>query len=77
MTCEGWPVALLMQHHDSLLMQVPGEFPSTEFVARLRKAMSVTIPYDDPLIIPCEIKWSRQDWGHMHTWRSTVEEEAV
>jgi hypothetical protein len=64
-----------MQHHDSLLIQVPGEFPSLAFVERLRKAMSVTIPYDDPLVIPCEIKWSRQDWGHMHPWH--VEEEAA
>jgi hypothetical protein len=67
-----------MQHHDSLLMQVPGEFPSLAFVERLRKAMSVTIPYDDdPLVIPCEIKWSRQDWGHMHPWHGAAEEDVA
>jgi hypothetical protein len=30
--------------------------------------MSVVIPYDDPLVIPCEIKWSDKSWGHMKEW---------
>jgi hypothetical protein len=75
MTCECWPVELLMQHHDSLLCQVPLTTLDEEFITRLRTAMHVVIPYDDPLVIPCEIKWSRQDWGHMHPWH--IEEEAA
>lgn len=65
MVCEGWPIELLMQHHDSLLCQVPLDSLTAPFVTRLTKAMRVVIPYDDPLIIPCEIKWSEENWGHM------------
>ncbi len=72
MCCEGWPVQLLMQHHDSLLMQVTGEFPSITFVERLRAAMAVTIPYEDEPVIPCEIKWSAESWGAMKPWQDEV-----
>jgi len=68
MTCEGWPVELLMQHHDSLLLQVPLKAVNNALITRLRTAMCVVIPYDDPLVIPCEIKWSSLNWGSMKTW---------
>jgi hypothetical protein len=72
MTCEGWPVALLMQHHDSLLCQVPFSALDVSFIARLRTAMRVEIPYEDKLVIPCEIKWSPLNWGSMKTWNGVA-----
>lgn len=77
MRCERWPITLLMQHHDSLLCQAPRDALTPTLIARLRTAMSVVIPYDDPLVIGCEIKWSARDWGHMHPWRGAVEEDAA
>lgn len=77
MTCEGWPITLMMQHHDSLLCQVPIKELNEALIARLRIAMHVVIPYDDPLVIPCEVKWSARSWGHMEAWHGTVKEEAV
>lgn len=77
MTCEGWPIELLMQHHDSLLCQVPLAALDNAMIDRLRVAMRVVVPYDDPLVIPCEIKWSAHNWGSMRAWRGTVDEEAA
>jgi hypothetical protein len=77
MRCGGWVIELLMQHHDSLLCQVPLDLLNDEWAARLRLAMRVEIPYDDPLVIPCEIKWSARSWGHMRPWRGTVNEAAA
>lgn len=55
-------VQILMQVHDSL----PGQFPSNQMdslIPRIRAAAQITIPYEDPLVIPINIKTSEKSWG--------------
>ena len=57
-------VELLMQNHDSLLMQTdisncPDIYPEIE------KYMAVEVPYDDPLIISTDLSVSDKSWGHV------------
>lgn len=55
-------IDLLLQVHDSLVMQTP-----THLIESLAKpiltAMSVEIPYPDPLTIPVNLAWSDTSWG--------------
>ena len=60
-------VQLLMQIHDSLLMQVRAELCPDIFPVIL-DLMRIEIPYPDPLVIPLELKWSASNWGHMEKW---------
>lgn len=56
-------VQILMQVHDSL----PGQFPTamaSSLLPRIRECAKVEIPYEDPLIIPVNIKTSTRSWGH-------------
>lgn len=54
---------MLLQTHDSINFQFPtNNVPS---VGELRETMKVTIPYDDPLEIPWELKQSVRSWGEM------------
>ena len=55
-------VQILLQVHDSLVMQAetslcPAIFP------RIKSAMEIPIPYDDPLTIPVGIEASEISWG--------------
>lgn len=68
---------LLLQVHDSILGQVKLSDLTDGFIARLRAEMAVVVPYDDSLTIPCDIKWSAENWGQMHPWRGSVEEVAA
>ena len=55
-------VQVLLQVHDSLA----GQFPThrKDFcVRRLREEASITVPYEDPLVIPVGIKTSEKSWG--------------
>lgn len=55
-------VCPLLQVHDSL----PGQFPtaqSDEALSNLRRAAQIVLPYDDPLVIPIDIKTSTVSWG--------------
>jgi len=55
-------VQVLLQVHDSLA----GQFPTHRreyLLPRMRDASRITIPYDDPLIIPTGIKTSTVSWG--------------
>lgn len=55
-------VQVLLQVHDSLA----GQFPShlREWcLKRIKEEAQVTIPYDDPLVIPVGIKVSDRSWG--------------
>lgn len=52
----------LLQVHDSL----PGQFPTAltdAALADLRRAAEIVLPYDDPLVIPIDIKTSTVSWG--------------
>lgn len=55
-------IEVLLQVHDSLC----GQFPTTELehsLEVLQACGQITIPYDDPLVIPIGIKTSTSSWG--------------
>jgi DNA polymerase-1 len=58
---------LLLQIHDSLLLQVRKELAPDIFPIILEK-MRIVVPYKDPLIIPASLKWSDTSWGEMVKW---------
>jgi DNA polymerase-1 len=58
---------LLLQIHDSLLMQVPAGLCPAIFPVIMEK-MRVVVPYKDPLVIPCSLKYSKTSWGEMIRW---------
>lgn len=51
----------LIQVHDSIV----GQFPNSFWPRRkeIRTALSITVPYDDPLVIGVDMDASRQSWG--------------
>jgi len=54
-------VELLMQVHDSLVMQFPQSlFPSV--LPKIKNEMEIVVPYDDPLIIPVGLDVSTKSW---------------
>lgn len=55
-------VQVLLQVHDSLA----GQFPTHKFIQsteQLKQLSRITIPYDDPLVIPAGLKTSEKSWG--------------
>lgn len=70
LTCEVPEAQVLLQVHDSILLQVPLRLLNDAFVRRFQEAMRVMVPYDDPLIIGTEVKWSAKNWGSMESWKS-------
>jgi len=55
---------LLIQVHDSLA----GQFPTAtkeKSLGDLRRLASITVPYDEPLVIPVGIKLSQNSWGEV------------
>lgn len=67
-------VQTLLQDHDSLVMQAPkSEFPS--ILKKIRKQMEVLIPYDDPLVIPVDIKYSFVSWGDCVEYKNEEEKQ--
>lgn len=55
-------VQVLLQVHDSLVMQTPTS-NCPEIFPRIKAAMEIPIPYDDPLTIPIDITASEISWG--------------
>jgi DNA polymerase I-like protein with 3'-5' exonuclease and polymerase domains len=53
---------MLLQVHDSLVFQYPTR-AEYAILPLLRKALTVTVPYNDPLIIPWGLKTSTVNWG--------------
>lgn len=68
LVCCGDPWELLLQNHDSELMQMHRGALTSDSIERLRAACDIAVPYDDELHIPVEIKYSRSDWGSMAQW---------
>ncbi len=55
-------VQILLQVHDSLVFQYPkSEHP--DILNEIQNLMTITIPYDDPLRIPVQVKVSEESWG--------------
>lgn len=72
---------ILLQVHDSLVFQFPTANQAA-ILPLLRRALTITVPYDDPLQIPWGLKLSRHDWGSAEedkTWweRYKPEKELV
>ena len=55
-------VEVLLQVHDSLAGQFPTEL-TAELLPLIKAKSAITVPYDDPLIIPTGIKISTKSWG--------------
>ena len=60
---ENMPdIQLLLQVHDSLLMQCLANL-LRKLAPEVRRQMLITVPYDDPLVIPVGCKMSYHSWG--------------
>lgn len=68
LVCDIPETQLLLQVHDSILVQVPQALFGAAFVVRFKKAMAVVCPYEDPLIIGSDVKFSARSWGHMEKY---------
>lgn len=55
-------VQVLAQVHDSLCMQVPTESIS-KILPQITQLAHITVPYEDPLVIPFTVKTSSASWG--------------
>ena len=64
-------IKLKLQVHDSILTAVRAERVA-EIAPHIKRALEIVVPYPDPLVIPVELKWSADDWGHMHEWREAA-----
>lgn len=53
---------VLIQVHDSLVGQFPTEHHHAA-IAELKELARITVPYDDPLVIPVGVKVSTYSWG--------------
>ena len=60
-------VQLLMQIHDSLVLQIRDE-QIDELLPKIMALMQIVVPYDDPLIIPVTAKGSKSSWGEVKKW---------
>lgn len=54
-------IELLLQNHDSWAWQTPDN--QAHRVVEIKKGLEVPVPYDDPLIIPWDLKSSKKSWG--------------
>ncbi len=57
-------VDLMIQVHDSLVGQYRTVYEK-EVKPQIHRNMLITVPYPDPLIIPCGIKTSTSSWGEV------------
>lgn len=55
-------VQILLQVHDSLVMQYPAD-RAAYYRKRVQELSRVEIPYDPPLVIPTGFKYSQKNWG--------------
>jgi len=55
-------VQLLLQVHDSLVLQFPTKQTSA-LLPKIKQQLSITIPYTDPLVIGVGLKTSTVSWG--------------
>lgn len=67
-------VELLLQVHDSVVGQYP-KFCDPLIRPRIRDALLIPIPYDDPLVIGVDLTISSVSWGDVHKteWEPTCE----
>ena len=58
----------LLQVHDSIVMQIPKELCPAIF-EKVRSAMMIEIPYENPLIIPATVAHSDKSWGDCEKYK--------
>ncbi len=56
-------VEILLQVHDSLVFQLPINSPRTH--SEIQNALTVPVPYPDPLVIQWNLKTSTKSWGEV------------
>ncbi len=62
--CTQVPWAdLLLQVHDSLVFQIPVSKVNAASLSQLRAAITIPVPYPDPLTIPWGLALSERSWG--------------
>lgn len=65
---EEFPfVEFLLQVHDSIVFQIP--ISCEKYLPRIHAALSVVVPYPDPLVIGSKLQISRSTWGEMEEWK--------
>jgi DNA polymerase I-like protein with 3'-5' exonuclease and polymerase domains len=64
---------LLLQVHDSFLGQVHKKYFCRSFLEDITEASKIVVPYDDPLIIPCNLSYSPISWGDVKKWDASEE----
>ena len=62
-------VQILMQVHDSLIFQYPRSCHDAEHLAEIKRALTLPVPYDDPLTIPWGLKVSDVSWGDAEDYK--------
>jgi len=55
-------LSTLIQVHDELVFQYPAMYRN-QVLSRLHPLVHITVPYDDPLVIPWGLKTSMKSWG--------------
>jgi len=58
-------VELLIQVHDSLVLQFRGGPNEDNVVKAIKECFRIPVPYNPPLIIGCGIQGSTQSWGNL------------
>jgi DNA polymerase len=56
-------IDVMMQVHDSLVLQAPDVPDLAPVSAKVKSLLSVVVPFDDPLVIPTSGGWSRKTWA--------------
>lgn len=69
-------VQLLIQVHDSLVMQVPKR-NWKQLLPLIKENMTIKIPYPDPLYLPIDCEASAISWGHKKSCSWTGEFESL
>lgn len=61
-------VQMLFQNHDSIIAQVRTEMVQ-EMIPLVTQNMLIPVPYNDPLVIPVDVKTSEKSWGEVEKWQ--------
>jgi DNA polymerase I len=62
-------LTLLLQVHDSLIFQVPTHRFTKASFSEIQHALSIPVPYPDPLIIPWGLAASWSNWGEVRKYK--------
>lgn len=65
---------ILLQVHDSIVFQIPKARVQPSGFLAIRRALSLPIPYEDPLFIPWELSLSETNWGSVRKvdWKAVT-----